>query len=128
MKTKTAAVIGALTGALSASTHVLAAGELNAEALKKLIVGKTSTVEVVGRGSSFRNYFDASGKCMRDLGGKTEEGSYLIKDDGMHCVTFGGNEACDRVTDHGDGTYGRRAGNGAPLKWVKIVDGNEIRK
>ncbi len=113
MKLKQAVSRVALVSGLAISSHAVAGGSMSADALKTLIVGNTITIEVVGKSATFHNYFDASGKALRDQGGRISEGTFVIKDDGMHFVTFDGKEACDRVTDNADGTYGRKAGNGA---------------
>lgn len=123
VKQFTAAI--AVVAATAAAFQTYAGEPLKSDELKKLIVGNTITVEVVGKGVSYRNYFDPSGKVIRNQAGTISEGSFTIKADGTHCVTFE-HENCDKVVSNNDGTYTRAGANGTQVKWVKVAGGKAV--
>lgn len=117
--------IAILTGLLAAPA-LLAAGSLNGDELKKLIVGNTAH-GTAPNGTAMKNYFDPNGTLVRSVGGKVTEGSYMIAGDGTQCIKTGGTDNCGKIAANGDGTYHRINAEGKILlKWDKIVPGKDI--
>ena len=96
------------------STWAQAAEPLDADAVKKLITDKTVHNQTP-RGF-VATYFAADGKAYRS----GEEGTWLVKDDGTHCIE-GMRGGCFKVVPNGNGTYTRGQG-----EWTSIVDGKAL--
>lgn len=101
-----------------------AGDRLDAEAIKKLITGNTVNV-VRGDGSSIKNYFSADGKVIRYENGATSEGTWQVKDDGMHCVE-GMIGDCGRIEKNSDGTHDRVPPFGRPVTWTSVTSGKDF--
>jgi len=110
-----------------ASTMAHAAETLNAEAVKKLLTGKTALTLSVGYSAELKNYFSPDGKLYRNLDGKITVGTWSVEEDGAHCVQNipGG---CGKIVSNGDGTYDRVDNKTGAVKarWFALVDGKDF--
>ncbi len=103
------------------------AGEtLDAAAVKKLITGNTAHIQR-GDGSSLKTYFSPDGKVIRHENGVTSEGTWQVKDDGMHCVEGIAGGGCARIVKNADGSYERvQPWSKAAITWTAIVNGKDF--
>lgn len=113
---------------LMLATAMAHAGEtLDAEAVKKLLTGKTALALSVGYSAELKNYFSPDGKLYRNLDGKITVGTWSVEEDGTHCVQNipGG---CGKIVSNGDGTYDRVNNKTGEVKarWFALVDGKDF--
>ncbi|MBI5936449.1 MAG: hypothetical protein HY850_01215 [Betaproteobacteria bacterium] len=105
--------------------YALAGETLNADAVKKLITGNTAHTQR-GNGAVLKNYFAPDGKIIRHENGETSEGTWMVKDDGMHCVE-GIAGGCASIVKNGDGSYDRVRSNGkVAVTWTTVVNGKDF--
>ncbi len=115
----------AVAGLVFVSTWAQAAETLDAEAVRKLIVGNTAHA-LRADGSTLKNYFSPDGKLVRQENGEIKEGTWSIREDGTQCVE-GLPGGCARIVRNDDGTYDRLRPNGnVALKWTTFVNGKDF--
>jgi len=98
---------------------------LSADEVKKLITGNTVHVTVVQNGKQFSVYFAPDGKGYSKKG---ERGTWEVKDNGEHCVSWAKRDAvrCLRIADTGDGGYARVFSDGKKANIWKIEAGKKL--
>ena len=112
-------------GIILFSTLAFAAETLDADAVKKLLIGHTLH-DVRLNGTKVKSYFAADGKLYRQDDGKNSEGTLSVTEDGHQCIggVFGG---CANIVHNDDGTYDRLLPDGKVfLKWDTVVDGKDF--
>ena len=100
--------------------------ELSGDAVKQLISGNTAHTYL--NGIEFKNHFAADGKLYRQMDGAITEGTWEVKNNGLHCVGGGVQNSCAKIVKNDDGTYDRlnpRTGQ-AGARWLKIVEGKDF--
>ena len=114
----------AFAGLVLFSTWAHAGETLSADAVKKLISGKTAHA-LSPTGNTPKVYFAPDGKLYRYIDSKLSEGTWRVEDDGTHCVSIAGG--CAKVVSNGDGTYDRITEKGVVIaRWLSIVDGKDF--
>jgi len=108
------------------STWAHAGETLSADAVKKLLTGKTAHALGAVSGATPKNYFAPDGKLYRSMNNKLLEGTWYVEADGTHCVK-GMPGGCAKVVNNGDGTYDRVTENGEVYaRYLTIVDGKDF--
>ena len=116
----------ACAGLLLFSTWAHAGETLSADAVKKLLSGKTAHT-LGANGATHKNHFGLDGKLNRSTDGKLSEGTWYVEDDGTHCVK-GVPGDCAKIVNNGDGSYDRVTDKGeVRARWLAIVDGKDFR-
>lgn len=112
-------------GVVLVSSWAHAAETLDADAVRTLIAGNTAHA-MRNDGSLLKNYFSPDGKLVRQEGDQISEGTWSVKDDGMHCVD-GLPGGCARIVRNDDGTHDRVRPNGkVGVKWTAFVKGRDF--
>lgn len=109
---------------ISAGAH--AAETLSADAVKKLLTGKTADALGAVSGGTPKTYFAPDGKLYRAINNKRLEGTWYVEADGTHCIQ-GMPGGCAKIVRNEDGTYDRIKENGEIYsKYLEIVDGKDF--
>ena len=119
-----------ITGSLLASTASYAETVLNAEEVSALIVGKTVNAHHLVKGHDFKVYFSPDGEtAYRTTKKGVKETTYVIQEDGRHCIFLKGRDRCAKIINNGDGTYSRLNKSGEKkVLWKSFDQGNTIPK
>ena len=115
----------ALTALIVCCGSALAGEMLDAAAVVKLISGNTVHV-LRSDGTVLKNHFAPDGKVIRYENGQTSEGTWLVKDDGTHCVE-GIAGGCARIMKNSDGSYDRvQPWSKTAITWTAVVNGKDF--
>ncbi len=135
MRSLEMSLIAGIAGLFITSTPVMAANFMSADAVKKLVSGKTANGVHLTKGHKYKIYFNSNGSYVQArVNGSRFVGHWRVKRNGKHCIkpSHKNREFCRGVRANKDGTFTKVKersfkNNKDVVKWSNFVDGDKTK-